>query len=139
MRALSSLALIFVLLSKTAYGLFWQVNFHLNQKEIIRMECENKDKPEMNCNGKCYLAKQLQKAEAKLEVKKQESTRSLEQLKWLETAVFATPDFPKVHEVAIFTDLQKQSYSMYLECFPTRYIPSVFHPPCSLAALHKSV
>jgi hypothetical protein len=139
MRILSSIVLILVLLSKTAYGLFWQVNFRMNQREIARLECVNKNRPEMHCNGKCYLAKQLQKAEAQLDDKKQESTRSLEQLKWLETAVFASPDFPKVHEVAIFTDLQKQSYSMYLECFPTRYIPSVFHPPCSLAALHKSV
>jgi hypothetical protein len=139
MRILSSIVLILVLLSKTAYGLFWQVNFRMNQREIARLECVNKNRPEMHCNGKCYLAKQLQKSEAQLDDKKQESTRSLEQLKWLETAVFASPDFPKVHEVAIFTDLQKQSYSMYLECFPTRYIPSVFHPPCSLAALHKSV
>ena len=134
MRILSSILLILVLLSKTAYGLFWQVNFRMNQREIARLECENKNRPEMHCNGQCYLAKQLQKAEAQLDDKKQESTRSLEQLKWLETAVFATPDFPKVHKVAICTDLQKQTYSTYLECLPISYIPSVFHPPCSLAA-----
>jgi uncharacterized protein YlzI (FlbEa/FlbD family) len=42
------------------------MNFYLNQKEIAAIECENKDRPEMNCNGKCYLAKQLEKADARV-------------------------------------------------------------------------
>jgi len=129
MRILSSIVLILVLLSKTAYGLFWQVNFRMNQREIARLECVNKNRPEMHCNGKCYLAKQLQKAEAQLDDKKQESTRSLEQLKWLETAVFASPEFPEVYFETNQCELPSHSISTYLEKRFTRYIPSVFHPP----------
>jgi hypothetical protein len=37
--------------------------FHLNKQFIVQQLCENRDKPEMHCNGKCYLTKQLHKAE----------------------------------------------------------------------------
>ena len=130
MRILSTLFLIMVLLSKTIYSVFWQVNFHLNQKEIVRMECENKNRPEMHCNGKCYLAKQLQKAEAQLDDKKQESTRSLELLKWLKTAAFSRPEFPEVNVKSSECELPSLANYTYLENRSMRFLPSIFHPPC---------
>ena len=30
-----------------------------NYDYIVNVLCENKDKPELNCNGRCYLAQQL--------------------------------------------------------------------------------
>ena len=70
MRILIAFSFVAVLLSKTLFSLFWQVNFYWNQKEIAAIECENKNRPEMNCNGQCYLAKQLQKADEELAQKK---------------------------------------------------------------------
>lgn len=35
------------------------INFYVNQKEIAQTLCENKDKPQMNCCGKCQLKKRL--------------------------------------------------------------------------------
>jgi hypothetical protein len=35
--------------------------YKLNQKLIAEELCENRDKPEMMCNGKCYLVKQMEK------------------------------------------------------------------------------
>lgn len=29
--------------------------YHLNNKSFTELFCENQDKPEMECNGKCYL------------------------------------------------------------------------------------
>jgi hypothetical protein len=46
-------------------GLF--VNYQINKAEITRKYCENKAKPMLHCNGKCYLAKQLAKEQAKEE------------------------------------------------------------------------
>ncbi|RUT73112.1 hypothetical protein DLK05_15030 [Ancylomarina longa] len=43
------------------------LQFKLNQKFYLEI-CENKDKPEMHCNGKCHLKKQI------LEHEKKEST-----------------------------------------------------------------
>jgi hypothetical protein len=51
--------LSFQLMLKTA-AVFW----YESNKEMIATEmCENRDKPAMNCNGKCVLAKKIAAAE----------------------------------------------------------------------------
>lgn len=57
-RALVILAIIAVLL-QSAGQLVILINFKINQAYIASVLCENKDKPEMKCNGKCHLNKQL--------------------------------------------------------------------------------
>lgn len=37
-------------------------NYVINQDYIAEFLCINKDKPELECNGKCYLAKELKAA-----------------------------------------------------------------------------
>lgn len=37
------------------------VEYIINYDYIVNELCENKDKPQLNCDGKCYLAKQLAK------------------------------------------------------------------------------
>ncbi len=39
--------------------------FYFQQSTISKTLCENRNKPKMHCNGKCYLAKQLNKEEKK--------------------------------------------------------------------------
>ena len=42
----------------------WPVmEYVVNYDYIANVLCENKDKPQLQCNGKCYLAKQLKKAQ----------------------------------------------------------------------------
>jgi hypothetical protein len=53
--------MLFALGSKSFVVLNWKIN----QDYITEKYCENKDKPMMNCNGKCYLSKQLEKLELK--------------------------------------------------------------------------
>ena len=38
------------------------VDYVVHYKHISEDLCENKDKPEMHCNGKCYLKKEIRKA-----------------------------------------------------------------------------
>jgi hypothetical protein len=37
------------------------VNYYLNYTYISTTLCENKDKPQMHCNGKCHLQKTIEK------------------------------------------------------------------------------
>ncbi|WP_170227866.1 hypothetical protein [Aequorivita lipolytica] len=37
------------------------VEYVVNYDYIVNVLCENKDKPEMQCNGKCHLTKELAK------------------------------------------------------------------------------
>jgi hypothetical protein len=39
-------------------------DYLLNRDYIAKILCINRDKPEMKCNGKCHLAKQLKKQDA---------------------------------------------------------------------------
>lgn len=43
------------------------VNYQMNTEFITQAFCVNKDKPEVLCNGKCYLAKQLEDERSKSE------------------------------------------------------------------------
>jgi hypothetical protein len=39
------------------------IDFQVHQQQLAARYCENKEKPAMQCHGKCHLVKQLQKTE----------------------------------------------------------------------------
>jgi hypothetical protein len=39
--------------------------FKLNRDYIAKVLCENRERPQLNCNGKCYLAKKLKQQQDK--------------------------------------------------------------------------
>ena len=38
------------------------INYAINKEYISKVLCENRNKPQMHCNGKCHLNKELKKA-----------------------------------------------------------------------------
>jgi hypothetical protein len=52
-----------IVLSSQLKQLAIYTNFKFNQGFIARVLCINQDKPEMKCNGKCHLKKQLKEAD----------------------------------------------------------------------------
>jgi len=72
LRRLIAVILLLALISSNLSSLFVYAEFKTNQKYIAAVLCENKDKPQLNCQGKCYLMKKLKEAEDK--EKKQENT-----------------------------------------------------------------
>jgi hypothetical protein len=64
MNQLRSILLVFFavsLLWKDVAAFTWNVHFYANQKELAEEFCINRNKPQILCNGKCFLADQLQK------------------------------------------------------------------------------
>lgn len=53
--------LLFAALIVLAKPVWPVVDYVVNFDYIVNVLCENKDKPEMNCNGKCHLSKELAK------------------------------------------------------------------------------
>ena len=51
--------IVFIALMMLTKPLWPVVDYAINYDYIVDNLCENKDKPEMHCNGKCYLKKQL--------------------------------------------------------------------------------
>eukprot|EP01118_Nematostelium_gracile_P016449 TRINITY_DN6813_c0_g2_i1.p2 TRINITY_DN6813_c0_g2~~TRINITY_DN6813_c0_g2_i1.p2 ORF type:complete len:124 (-),score=22.36 TRINITY_DN6813_c0_g2_i1:774-1145(-) len=70
-RRIIALALLLAMLSPILAKLFVYAEFKSNQAYIAATLCENRDRPELNCEGKCYLMKKLKAAEDK--EKKQEN------------------------------------------------------------------
>ena len=46
-------------------GIIIFAGFKLNQEYIASVLCENRDKPALQCKGKCYMTKKIKQAEEK--------------------------------------------------------------------------
>ncbi len=53
--------IVFVALIMLAKPIWPIAEYVINYDYIANVLCENKEKPQLNCDGKCYLAKQLAK------------------------------------------------------------------------------
>ena len=116
MQRLVSIFMIFLLTGKLIFTTFWLVYFQLNQREIIRLACENKNRPTMKCNSKCYLAKQLKKAEFELEHKKDQQQQSAHLMKSMEMDMFYLPPINKLIAANPTLLLKIKVTSFYTKC-----------------------
>lgn len=67
LRSCLHIALILlILLNGTGYTCI-QVHFYLDREQITILYCINKDKPQLECDGKCELGKRLSEAEKQQE------------------------------------------------------------------------
>ena len=103
------------------------LDFELNKEYIIENLCENRFKPELNCNGQCYLAKQLHKVaedKATKEAERQEQSfkKLLEETFHHENFVFS-----QTFDSVIFPVYNNYSYKT--STYSTLVTP-LFHPPC---------
>lgn len=105
----------FILLQSCGKVGTW-VFFKANQKIIIEMYCENKAKPELECNGNCYLMKQLKKDEKKpIQIK-------IKEIVWF-FQTFAPLDFP----IFSFSFSKKLLWKICAK--PILFHTDIFHPP----------
>jgi len=63
LKKIFSIVLIFSLILPSLNKIGILIDFKINQDFITKVLCINKEKPKSTCNGKCYLTKQLKKAE----------------------------------------------------------------------------
>jgi len=131
-RQTTSLLFLLLFCSKFIYVGYWLIEFHINQEEIIKTECENKNRPELNCNGKCYLAKKLLKAESDLSEKKNKQTESVSHLKSLESLVLFNiqEKFFLSFSINIMQDGVADFH--YQNTYAFLSTQKVFHPPCTI-------
>lgn len=99
-----------------------QAHFYLDRKEITALYCVNKDKPELQCDGKCELGKRL--SEAKNQEKDQaEITLKELRLVFIEQITLAPLDhYSKVKLALSYTSIYKKDLSAGSSL-------GFFHPP----------
>jgi hypothetical protein len=59
MKLFTSLFLLSILALPLSIKTYLYIDYTINKEEITQKYCENKDKPEMECNGCCHLNKEL--------------------------------------------------------------------------------
>ena len=127
-RVIASFLLV-LFCAKFLYTVFWLVYFQINQREIIRLSCENKNRPALKCNGKCYLAKQLRKANFDLETRKTKQENQINLLKQLSTEGYYLPSPATKAAVVTVVNLNHHSTVPYFALCSKGFLTSCFHPP----------
>ncbi len=75
LNRLIAISLLFALIGSNFSRFFIYAGFEVNQKYISEKLCENRNRPWMHCNGKCFLMKKLKLAEEKEKKQERENQR----------------------------------------------------------------
>lgn len=119
LRRTLSYMLILLILSSGFTRFYFYVGYELNKNYIATVLCENINKPELKCNGKCYLSKKIKQAEKEDQKPGQTASKTM------------------LSQNFIFTDFHFKSYlrqiaTIYpagINIYLSKTSKSVFHPP----------
>lgn len=118
-----SIVFVFLLIFSNLSRIWILIDFKVNQDFIAKVLCINKNKPELQCNGKCHLANQIKQQE-----KKENTGTTAEANTKLEILFFNhfTTDIPLSQDIALQTKL----HSPYLNVFHSSdYLDQLLRPP----------
>ena len=114
----------FFLLAKPILPL---LDYWVNYKYIANELCENQNKPELECNGKCHLKKELAKAATEenstSKDKKQVSKQEIEILFYHEAFQLESKNIS-----IVYTETPTYYFNNYFHLNSSQ----IFHPPTSL-------
>jgi hypothetical protein len=103
LKQLTAWLLIFSVFTVNYSRLFVYAGFKLNQNYIASKLCENRNRPWMHCNGKCYLMRKIKQAEDKQNNAERESQKNLLQGAYFETKTPAK-FFTRIIQIIIIPD-----------------------------------
>lgn len=117
---IAALILSLFLLSKPLLPILEYAAFY----DYIKTElCINKDEPELKCNGKCHLAKQLAKVADSEKGNEKNQSFSIE----IPVVYFQETNFNYV--LHLLNDENRKIESSYNKIYNFDYMNTVFHPP----------
>ncbi len=96
-----------------------RLNFKLNQ-DFYASICENKDKPELECNGCCHLKKQLKQSEEEKSSKEKQVNKREQQL-YIQDI--------NLNILNAGLHMKNKVYSSLNVFFTGLYYYDIFHPP----------
>lgn len=96
------------------------VEYMVNQDYIVEFLCANKAKPELQCNGKCYLVKQLEK---------QEENKPNALKVSLENYPIGFVNIVKIQPYQWVDSSKKSTNAFYKALYHFNYTSSEFQPP----------
>lgn len=114
------------IMAKDITSLSWNIWYLANKDYVAKELCVNKAKPQLKCNGKCHLAKQLQKLEEPQPKKPPTAPKHLK-LKELEWVVASVELLPATQNPV--TIESTHTYWNDLKKAPRSFSNTIFHPP----------
>ncbi len=115
--------LLFIVMQSSLLNQWSMVMYYqVNRNFIAQNFCVNKDKPKLNCNGHCYLAKQLKKQEEK------ETKSNSEKLQKLPEINLVFEEVAFFHFVPQVEDLTTHTFS-YNNLYSKLFNQTILHPP----------
>ncbi len=122
MRKYITILLLLVLHTKPVANGIIVFDFLLNQEYIKEFLCINKEKPELQCNGKCYLMQQLKETE-------KESKDTFPELH-SEKIEYVSLENIDIQEKEIkYQDILKENYHHYLYYSTKDIVLALLDPP----------
>ncbi|MBB5637915.1 hypothetical protein HDF26_000755 [Pedobacter cryoconitis] len=118
-RSILAHILIFFTMAANFSQVFVRAGFELNESYIVSKLCINRDKPQMHCNGKCYLMRKLKQAEQKERNRAHENQRSMYQLGVVVEKLSFNPYMVRVERI----------YKPELPFLLPAYAADIFQPP----------
>ena len=111
--------LIAALISVNFSSLFIFAGFELNRNYIAAKLCENRDKPWLHCNGKCYFMKKIKQAEEKDKTGERQVQKNLFQ----EALFISNPEIKFYSQLVQVMPVPNHPFTL-----PAAHLP-VFQPP----------
>ena len=99
--------------------------YQINKAYITRVLCENRDKPQLHCNGKCYLAKKLKAQQEKQDKQTSDRVQNIPALQ-----LFASPITLFEFLVTGFSPGQELSFPYHLASYQAP-LSILVPPPCA--------
>lgn len=127
MRSLLLYTLLFAVLLPSISPWGTIAYYQANKDYIARVLCENRDKPQLHCDGKCYLAKKLKAQQDKQD---KETTERVHNIPLLQLFCDTYPVF----RFAPPADCQSEKCAFsYLLAVYSAPLSSIFQPPSWVA------
>ena len=117
-----SILLLVAMIGANYSRFFVYAGFEINKSFIVKELCENRNRPEMKCEGKCFLKKRLAAAEEK-EKKQEQEARSK-----------AAVDAFVINEPLVFSFASiepKKQRPMSIFFLLSEFNNDILHPPAS--------
>lgn len=114
-----SYLLILLTLSSGFTRLYFYMGYELNKNYIATVLCENKAKPELQCEGKCFLKKKIKQAEKQEQKSEQTSSKRFFSDHFLLSQYHFKSFF---RQIAVYLPAPSQSYY-------SQNATAIFHPP----------
>jgi hypothetical protein len=122
LKQVSAILLFLSLFAQTFNRGFILLQYQLNKSYIVAHLCENRNRPEMKCEGRCYLCKKLKKENKKDDQYPERKIGNSEE------GFTFQESFSFVKKYRLSSSLRYPGFS---ESLATIYLDRFFHPPQS--------